>query len=102
MPKQSMGFYDFDEDAQLVEAAQTLNPATYLVALLGGDAGLRCGEIIALEWADVDLRKRLLCIPTCRMARSRHCAQGLIGATTNSAGLGSSPGWGRPARRSMF
>jgi integrase len=61
-PKTTMGFYDFDEYDRLVEAAQMLNPATYLVALLGGDAGLRCGEIIALEWADVDLRKRQLCI----------------------------------------
>ena len=61
-PKKTMGFYDFDEYDRLVEAAQKLNPATYLVALLGGDAGLRCGEIIALEWSDVDLRKRQLCI----------------------------------------
>jgi len=30
--------------------------------LLGGDAGLRCGEMIALEWSDVDLGKRQLCI----------------------------------------
>ena len=24
-------------------------------SLLGGEAGLRCGEIMALEWTDVDL-----------------------------------------------
>ena len=30
--------------------------------LLGGEAGLRCGEMIALEWRDVDLAKRQLCI----------------------------------------
>lgn len=30
--------------------------------LLGGEAGLRCGEIMALEWTDVDLRKRQLCV----------------------------------------
>jgi integrase len=60
--KPSMGFYDFDEYEQLVEAAKTLDPNTYLVALLGGDAGLRCGEIIGLEWKDVDLGKRQLCI----------------------------------------
>jgi len=34
----------------------------HLVVLLGGDAGLRCGEIMALEWKDVDLQKRQLCI----------------------------------------
>jgi integrase len=60
--KPSMGFYDFDEYEQLVAAAQALDPNAYLVALLGGDAGLRCGEIIGLEWRDVDLGKRQLCI----------------------------------------
>jgi integrase len=28
--------------------------------LLGGEAGLRCGEMMALEWSDVDLTKRQL------------------------------------------
>ena len=36
--------------------------AAHLVVLLGGDAGLRCGEIMALEWTDVDLGKRQLCV----------------------------------------
>ena len=35
---------------------------THLIVLLGGDAGLRCGEMIALEWSDVDLAKRQLCV----------------------------------------
>ena len=30
--------------------------------LLGGEAGLRCGEMMALEWRDVDLAKRQLCV----------------------------------------
>lgn len=34
----------------------------HLITLLGGDAGLRCGEIMALEWRDVDLTKRQLCV----------------------------------------
>jgi integrase len=33
-----------------------------LIVLFGGDAGLRCGEMLALEWRDVDLAKRQLCI----------------------------------------
>jgi len=33
-----------------------------LIALLGGEAGLRCGEIMALEWSDVDLAKRQLSV----------------------------------------
>ena len=35
---------------------------THLIVLLGGEAGLRCGEMIALEWGDVDLAKRQLCV----------------------------------------
>ena len=30
--------------------------------LLGGEAGLRSGEMVALEWSDVDLSKRQLCV----------------------------------------
>jgi integrase len=33
-----------------------------LIVLLGGEAGLRCGEIMALEWGDVDLDKRQLTV----------------------------------------
>ena len=32
------------------------------MVLLGGEAGFRCGEMMALEWADVDLAKRQLCV----------------------------------------
>src|SRR5439155_8078094 len=62
IPKPSVGFYDFDEYEQLVGAARTADSNAYLIVLLGGDAGLRCGEIIALEWNDVDLAKRQLCV----------------------------------------
>jgi len=62
IPKGSAGFYDFDEYEQLVDAAKAVDRSAYLIALLGGEAGLRCGEIMALEWRDVDLAKRQLCI----------------------------------------
>lgn len=55
-------FYDFDEYERLVEAARLLDPRTHLIVLLGGEAGLRCGEMMALEWADVDLTNRRLCV----------------------------------------
>lgn len=48
-------FYDFDDYARLVAAAKAIDPRVHLVTLLGGDAGLRRGEIIGLEWSDVDL-----------------------------------------------
>jgi integrase len=60
--KGSTRFYDFDEYERLVEAARLLDARTHLIVLLGGEAGLRCGEMIALEWADVDLGNRQLCI----------------------------------------
>ena len=59
--KSVASFYDFDEYDRLVEASRS-DQQTYLIALLGGEAGLRCGEIMALEWTDLDLNKRHLCV----------------------------------------
>jgi len=61
VPKPSMGFYDFEEYEQLVDAAAA-EPNALLIVLLGGEAGLRCGEMMALEWPDVDLAKRQICV----------------------------------------
>lgn len=55
-------FYDFDQYSWLVEAAEKVDARIHILTLLGGDAGLRRGEIIALEWTDVDLRRGLLTI----------------------------------------
>src|SRR5262245_29011921 len=62
IPKGSAGFYDFEDYERLVAAAKATDRDAYLVVLLGGEAGLRCGEIMALEWGDVDLNKRQLCV----------------------------------------
>lgn len=59
--EKEMDFYDFDEYAILLQATQTL------VALLGGDAGLRRGEMMALAWRDLDLNRDTLTVN-----RSRH------------------------------
>jgi len=53
-------FYDFAEYRYLVEAAAAVDPRIELLVLLGGDAGLRRGEAIGLEWTDVDLRRRTM------------------------------------------
>jgi integrase len=58
LPKISAAFHDFDEYEQLVRAAKS-DPDAYLIVLLGGEAGLRCGEMMALKWTDVDLSKQL-------------------------------------------
>ncbi len=61
-PPTSARFHDFDEYERLVEAAKATEQRAYLIVLLGGEAGLRCGEMMALEWRDVDLTKRQLCV----------------------------------------
>ena len=55
------GLYDFDDYERLIEAAR-VEPNALLIVLLGGEAGLRCGEMMALEWRDVDLTKRQICV----------------------------------------
>ena len=62
IPKGSAGFYDFDDYERLVAAAKANDRDAYLAVLVGGEAGSRCGEIMALEWGDVDLNKRQLCV----------------------------------------
>jgi integrase len=55
-------FYDFDQFKWLVEAAGKIDERILVVVLLGGEAGLRRGEILALDWAAVDLRRGLLTV----------------------------------------
>ncbi len=62
VPKPAAVFHDFDAYERLVEAARATGPNAVLITLLGGEAGLRCGEMIAVEWADVDLATRQLCV----------------------------------------
>ena len=62
VPKTSATFHDFDVFERLVDTARRSDWQTYLIVLLGGEAGLRCGEMLALEWADVDLTTRQLCV----------------------------------------
>ena len=62
VPKTSATFHDFDDYEQLVDTARRSDWQIYLIVLLGGEAGLRCGEMLALEWADVDLTARQLCV----------------------------------------
>src|SRR5690606_29959025 len=57
-----MDFYDFDEYQQIVDVANRLDPRIHIMVLLGGDAGLRPGEIRALRWTSIDFRRRLLTV----------------------------------------
>lgn len=56
--KPSIAFYDFSEYARLVEAARALDPRIEVLVRLAGDAGLRRGEILALEATDLDFVRR--------------------------------------------
>jgi integrase len=60
--KGKAAFHDVDDYERLVDVARGIDRRTLLIVLLGGDAGLRCGEMIALEWCDIDLAKRQLCV----------------------------------------
>ena len=62
LSKPSAHFHDVEAYERMVAAGQRLDGRAHLIVLLGGDAGLRCGEITALEWGDVDLEKRQLCV----------------------------------------
>jgi integrase len=61
-PKPSVRFYDFPEFERLVAAAAALDHRAELIMLLGGEAGFRSGEMVALEWTDIDFVTGQLCI----------------------------------------
>lgn len=62
VPEKERDFFDYGEYEQLVEAAQAVDPRVQLLVLLGGEAGLRMGEMIGLEWTDIDFRQRRLTV----------------------------------------
>ena len=49
--------YDAVEQEALLAAARTLGPRYVLMLLLGLDAGLRRGEMLALQWTDIDVTR---------------------------------------------
>ncbi len=60
--KPEVEFLDFIDYDRLVQAARALDPRIEIMVLLGGDAGLRRGEIVGLEWADVDFTRGFLTV----------------------------------------
>jgi integrase len=55
-------FHEFDSYERLLNAARRIDQRTYLIVLLGGEGGLRVGEIDALQWADVDHERGRICV----------------------------------------
>ncbi len=70
VPKSSAVFHDFETYERLLTAARAVDPQTHLIVLLGGEAGLRLGEVLALRWEDVDLAT-----PQLYVQRSDWCGQ---------------------------
>ncbi len=60
VPPPAVAFYTFEEYAALVSAAERHDPRTLAAVLLGGDAGLRAGEVIGLELTDVSRANKLV------------------------------------------
>jgi integrase len=53
-------FWEPDQFEELVRSATLVGEEAQLRTLLGGDAGLRLGEIVALEWTDIDFARNVL------------------------------------------
>jgi integrase len=60
VPPQSARFLEPAEFERLVAVARQDGSEALLIVLLGGEAGLRCGEMMGLQWTDVDLVGRKL------------------------------------------
>lgn len=60
--KKRMPFLSMDHYDRLVEGARKAGQRELAVILLGGDAGLRASEILALTWADVDIDRRVIIV----------------------------------------
>lgn len=58
---QKFDFLTFEEFEQTVTAAQT-EPDWQTAVVVAGEAGLRLGEILALEWGDIDVKAGLLTV----------------------------------------
>jgi integrase len=57
-----MDFYDVEEFEKLLGGAKRLGREYIAFILLGGEAGLRLGEILALEWGDIDFKNRVVTV----------------------------------------
>ena len=58
--KSVVEFYEDEEYERRVDVAEKVDARVHIAVLLGGDAGLRRGEIVGLEWSDVDFGCGLL------------------------------------------
>ena len=61
VPPQKFDFFTFEAlEALVAKSAQ--EPEWHAAVLVAGETGLRLGEMLALEWTDIDLKNRLLTV----------------------------------------
>jgi integrase len=60
VPRGQAKWYERHDYRRLVDASEKIGSSSRVLVLLGGSAGLRRGEIIALKWTDLDLPRRLI------------------------------------------
>lgn len=60
LAQQKFDYLDFEEFDRLLAVADGDGAEVRTVILFAGDTGARMGEILALEWSDVDLKKGLV------------------------------------------
>src|SRR5262245_4565438 len=69
-------FYEQEVLDRIYEAAAKIASDAYVMVLLGGDAGLRRGEMIGLNLTDLDFKRRQIHV-------QRHVYKGKEGPTKN-------------------
>ena len=75
------------ETERLLEAAASIDPQVELICLLGLHAGLRCSEICALHWSDVDLHEGTILVQHNTYRGQTQTPKGQIGKLAVSARL---------------
>lgn len=74
--KKTRSFLSFESYNKLIEGAAKVSPACLALVLLAGDAGLRRGEIYALEWADIDIERRIIVVQRSRVGKHTGSTKG--------------------------
>lgn len=61
-PRTERPFYEREDYDRLVQAAERIGWRAHLVVLLGGRAGLRRGEILGLQWVDINRDRETIAV----------------------------------------
>ena len=94
LPKPAFDFLTFEEAERVINAAE---PEWRTLILVGLKTGLRQGELIGLQWADLDLSARQAPRPPDHLARGVGASQGRAGADGGPPGFGRGCAQGSPA-----